>query len=46
MLKDEEWFIDNLKSWLWFNSDDSADPNDFSIEDLKAHYSDGLKKTA
>ena len=38
MLKDEEWFLDNVKIWLWFNSDDSDNPEDFAIEDLREHY--------
>ncbi len=37
-LKDQPWFLDNVKSFLWFNSDDSDDPEDFSIEDLRLHY--------
>ena len=38
LLKDQEWFLYNVKTWFWFNSDDSSDPEDFEIEDLKAHY--------
>lgn len=37
-LKDQSWFLDNVKTWLWFNSDDSSDPDDFAIEDVKRHY--------
>ena len=39
LLKDQYWFMDNVKTWLWFNSDDSSDPHDFAIEDIKLHYS-------
>ena len=46
LLKDEEWFIDNIKTWIWFNSDDSDDPNDFVIEDLREHYAVKHKKSA
>ena len=38
LLKDEKWFLDNVKTWLWFNSDDSENPDDFAIEDLREHY--------
>lgn len=37
-LKDQPWFMDNVQSFLWFNSDDSDNPNDFAIEDLRAYY--------
>jgi hypothetical protein len=30
--------MDNIKTWLWFNSDDSSDPEDYAIEDIKSHY--------
>lgn len=32
-LASKEWFIENLKEWLWYDADDD------SMEDLKAHYS-------
>jgi hypothetical protein len=31
----KSWFMDNVKTWLYFNSEDSDDPNDFVIEDFK-----------
>jgi hypothetical protein len=31
----KSWFMDNVKTWLYFNSEDSDDPNDFIIEDFK-----------
>ena len=31
-LSSKEWFIDNVKRWLWYDEDDK------STEDLKAHY--------
>jgi hypothetical protein len=46
LLKDEEWFMDNVKTWLWFNSDDSANPEDFAIDDIKAHYLRKARKSA
>ena len=38
-LKKLDWFVDNVKTWLWFNSDSSNNPDDFAIDDIKAHYS-------
>jgi hypothetical protein len=29
------WFMNNVKTWLYFNSEDSDDPNDFVVEDFK-----------
>jgi hypothetical protein len=29
------WFMDNVDIWLYFNSEDSDDPNDFVVEDFK-----------
>jgi hypothetical protein len=34
-LEKKPWFMDNVKTWLYFNSEDSDDPNDFVIEDFK-----------
>lgn len=35
-LAKKEWFMCNVKEWLWFNSDDGADETDFSVEDILA----------
>jgi hypothetical protein len=35
-LRKKEWFIDNVQTWLYFNSDASDDPEDFVVEDFKA----------
>lgn len=29
-LAEKNWFVDNLKEWLWFNNDDGDD----SVEDI------------
>jgi hypothetical protein len=29
------WFMENVDTWLYFNSEDSDDPEDFVIEDFK-----------
>ncbi|MDR0308811.1 MAG: hypothetical protein LBH87_02650 [Coriobacteriales bacterium] len=31
----KHWFMDNVKTWLYFNSEDSELPDDFVIEDFK-----------
>ena len=31
----KRWFMENVDTWLYFNSEDSEDPNDFVIEDFK-----------
>lgn len=43
-LKDKEWFMKYLIKWLWYNSDDSEDENDYSVEDILHHYTN--KKSA
>ena len=35
-LRKKTWFIENVETWLYYNSDASDDPNDFVIEDFKA----------
>ena len=37
-LKDKEWFIKYVTKWIWYNSDDGEDENDFSVEDVLYHY--------
>lgn len=41
-LKDQPWFMDNAKTWLYCNSDESDNPNEYAEEDLLAHYSRGF----
>jgi virulence-associated protein VapD len=36
-LRQKPWFMQYVKTWLHFNSDDSDDPNDFAIEDFKEY---------
>jgi hypothetical protein len=31
----KRWFMDNVDTWLYFNSEDSEDPGDYVIEDFK-----------
>ncbi|MCR5727360.1 MAG: hypothetical protein K6G24_07830 [Lachnospiraceae bacterium] len=37
-LKNKQWFLDNTSKWLWYNSDDGDDEEDFSVEDVLYHY--------
>ena len=32
-LKDKEWFMTYVVKWIWYNSDDGENENDFSIEE-------------
>lgn len=33
-LAEKEWFMNNVKKWVWYNSDDGRDENDFTTEDI------------
>lgn len=37
-MKDESWFMDNVKTWLWLYNDDAYSPDDFATEDVKDYY--------
>jgi hypothetical protein len=37
-LKDKAWFVPYLDKWLWYNSDDGVDENDYTVEDVLYHY--------
>lgn len=37
-LSDVEWFMNNLTKWLWYNSDDGRDEDDFAVEDILYFY--------
>lgn len=45
-LSKKAWFLDNVQTWLYFNSDDSDDPNDFVIEDFKDYCLKKYRATA
>ncbi|MDR1184939.1 MAG: hypothetical protein LBK67_09090 [Coriobacteriales bacterium] len=34
-LRKKDWFLDNVKTWLYFNGDASDNPDDFAVEDFK-----------
>lgn len=37
-LKEKDWFMPYVTKWVWYNSDDGEDENDFSVEDVLYHY--------
>lgn len=37
-LKRETWFLENITEWGLYESEDSDNPDDFSVEDLLEHY--------
>lgn len=43
-LKRQEWFMDNVEMWRFYDSDDSDAPDDFNEEDLLNHYRKQLSK--
>lgn len=36
-LSEKAWFLDNVKTWLYYNSDASYNPDDYVVEDFKEH---------
>jgi hypothetical protein len=36
-LRQKPWFMQYVKTWLHFNSDDSDNPEDFAIEDFREY---------
>lgn len=37
-LKNKDWFLSNIDSWVWFNSNDGVTEEDYNIEDILEHY--------
>ncbi len=44
ILGDYDWFLDNVDTWLWYNSDDY--PEDACVEDAKKFFLRNRRKTA
>jgi hypothetical protein len=42
----KDWFMDNVDTWLYFNSEDSDDPEDYVIEDFKEFCQGNYRATA
>ena len=38
LLAKQNWFMENVKSWLWYNSDMSASEEDFNVENLRENF--------
>jgi hypothetical protein len=41
---DKAWFIDNVKTWLYYISDEET-PEDFAVEDMKVQCQNELRRT-
>lgn len=37
-LRNQSWFMEYVERWIWYNSDDGEDENDFVVEDVLLHY--------
>lgn len=37
-LKNLSWFMEYVGRWIWYNSDNGEDENDFAVEDILLHY--------
>jgi hypothetical protein len=37
-LRHKEWFAESVKTWLYFNSDASDDPEDYVVEDFTEYF--------
>ena len=37
-LKNKDWFLPYAEKWLWYNSDEGINDEDYSIEDILYHY--------
>lgn len=37
-LREQDWFMEYVVRWIWYNSNDGEDENDFSVEDVLYHY--------
>ena len=33
-LRNQSWFMEYVERWIWYNSDDGEDENDFVVEDV------------
>lgn len=41
-LREKEWFMDYVTKWVWYNSDDGENEDDFTVEDVLYHYTKRL----
>jgi hypothetical protein len=38
LLSNQPWFLDNVKSWVFYSNDDTDDPDEYVVEDVKGYY--------
>lgn len=41
-LKNQQWFMEYVIKWVWYNSDDGENENDFAVEDVLKHYTNRI----
>ena len=41
-LKEKPWFMAYVTRWVWYNSDDGENEEDFAVEDVLYHYTKKL----
>lgn len=41
-LKEKVWFMEYVTKWIWYNSDDGENEEDFVVEDVLYHYTKKL----
>lgn len=41
-LREKAWFMDYVTKWVWYNSDDGENEDDFTVEDVLYHYTKRL----
>lgn len=41
-LKEKVWFMAYVTKWIWYNSDDGENAEDFAVEDVLYHYTKKL----
>lgn len=41
-LREKTWFMDYVTKWIWYNSDDGENEDDFVVEDVLYHYTKRL----
>ena len=41
-LREKAWFMDYVTRWVWYNSDDGENEEDYAVEDVLYHYTKKL----
>jgi len=37
-LSEQDWFLNNVKRWIWYTNEGNGDPNTFKYEDIRKQY--------